>query len=303
MSKKKYNSLEQLEIDNSIINTEAKLLLVQLRNKIKVFKNLHRLSGPTFANKLYTLELLNTYRELLPQSFVIPDSLCSVQGNIEGFSMELIEGTVLSILLNDKNVDYKTKIHYLKEVGKLLDQLEKIRVNSPLDNIFINDLHDANFLIEKDTGNLRTIDLDSCKIADNKPFPSKVLSPLALLNFVDNKYQIYSKDFGMYREGYKYNYRSEFGYIYPDKNSDVYCYIIMILNFLYGANVNNMKLDEFYDYIFYLENIGVSHELIEYFIKILSNADNEIPIEALDSLTEENIGRAKKFVYSKVKGK
>lgn len=31
------------------------------------------------------------------------------------------------------------------------------------------------------------------------------------------------------------------------------CYIIMILNYLYGENVNNLSLTDFYDYLEYLE--------------------------------------------------
>ena len=303
MSKKKYNNLVDLELDSSIVNTEAKLLIANLRNKLKVFKNLHRLSGPTFANKLYTLELLDTFREYLPESFVIPDYLCSVQGSIEGFAMELVEGPVLSVYLKDHTVPLESKIHYLKEVSKLLDQLDKIRINSPLDSIYINDLHDANILIDKETKEIKVIDLDSCKIADNKPFPSKVLSPMALLNYVDNKYEIYCKNYGMYDENDKYNYRAEFGYIVPSRDTDIYCYIIMVLNFLYGYNINNLKLDEFYEYMYYLESIGIHHELIDYFIKIVSNADNELPYEELDSITEEQYYRAKKNVYNAVKDK
>ncbi len=303
MSKKKYNNLIDLELDSSIINTEAKLLIANLRNKLKVFKNLHRLSGPTFANKLYTLELLDTFREYLPESFVIPDYLCSVQGSIEGFAMELVEGPVLSVYLKDNTVPLESKIHYLKEVSKLLDQLDKIRINSPLDSIYINDLHDANIIIDKETKDIKVIDLDSCKIADNKPFPSKVLSPMALLNYVDNKYEIYSKNYGMYDENDKYNYRAEFGYIVPSRDTDIYCYIIMVLNFLYGYNINNLKLDEYYEYMYYLESIGIHHELIDYFIKIVSNADNELPYEELDSITDEQYYRAKKNVYNAVKDK
>ena len=304
MSKKKYNSLCELEFDKSIINTEAKLLIAKLRNKDKVFKNLYRTSGPTFANKLVTLELLDTFREILPHSFVIPDSLCSVQGQIVGFSEDIVEGDVLSTILSNRKVNLETQIHYLKEVGRLLEQLDRIRRNTELDSIYINDLHGANFMIEKSTGNLRTVDIDSVKIGDNKPFPSKYLSPKALFNKVDHRYNIYYKtEDEEQAEPSKYDYKGLFGYIDPDKNSDMYCYIIMILNYLLGQNINKYSLEDFYDYIYYLDKIGIDHNLIEAFYKIVNTCDNEIDIDALDTLTYEQLAKANISMYSTVKGK
>ena len=303
MSKKKYNSLCELEFDKSIINTEARLLIAKLRNKDKVFKNLFRTNGPTFGNKLYTLELLDTFREILPHSFVIPDSLCSVQGQIVGFSEDIVEGDVLSTILSNHKVNLETQIHYLKEVGRLLEQLDRIRRNTELDSIYINDLHGANFMIEKSTGNLRTVDIDSVKIGDNKPFPSKYLSPKALFNKVDHRYHVYQKTDEEQAETSKYDYKGLFGYIDPDKNSDMYCYIIMILNYLLGQNINKYSLEDFYDYIYYLDKIGINHNLIESFYKIVNTCDNEIDIDALDTLTYEQLAKANISMYSTVKGK
>jgi hypothetical protein len=303
MSKKKYEELTSLEIDPSIINTEAKLLIAKLRNKDKVFKNLYRLNGPVFGNKLYTLELLDTFKEILPHSFVMPDSLCSVQGQIKGFSMDIIDGKPLSVILDDKKIDNEIHIHYLKEVGKLLEQLSKIRQNTELDSIFINDLHSANFVVERGTGTLRTVDIDSVKIGDNRPFPSKYLSSRGLLENIVGKYNIYNKGAYTEEESKKYDYRAPFGYIDPDANSDAYCYVIMILNYLYGGNVCNMNLEEYYNYLYYLERIGIDHNLMESFYRIVSNYDNDIPIDTLDTLTGEQIGRSKQAVYKLVKGK
>lgn len=301
MSKKKYNELTALEIDSSIINTEAKLLIAKLRNKDKVFKNLYRLNGPVFGNKLYTLELLDMHKELLPKSFVVPDSLCSVQGQITGFSMDIIDGKPLSVILDNIKIDREVHLHYLKEVGRLLEQLSKIRQNTELNTIFINDLHSANFVIDNSTGELRTVDIDSCKIGDNKPFPSKYLSSRGLLENIIGKYNIYNK--GLDNNSDKYDYRAPFGYIDPDANSDAYCYVIMILNYLYGGNVCNMNLEEYYNYLYYLEKIGIDHNLMESFYRIVSNYDNDIPIETLDTLTHEQIGRSKQAIYNIVKGK
>ena len=47
-----------------------------------------------------------------------------------------------------------------------------------------------NFMVEKKTGQVRPIDLDSCKIADNKTFPAKYMTPFSLINNVEGKYNI-----------------------------------------------------------------------------------------------------------------
>ena len=40
------------------------------------------------------------------------------------------------------------------------------------------------------------------------------------------------------------------------ENSDLYCYIMVILNYLYGSNLNTtVAIEEFYEYMNYLEYI------------------------------------------------
>ena len=60
-----------------------------------------------------------------------------------------------------------------------------------------------------------------------------------------------------------------------------------------------MTTNEFYDYLNYLELIGINKELIDCFEKILLNCDNENPVEYLSSLTTNNITMANKKVYTK----
>lgn len=304
ISKKKYSELTELEITKSISNSEGRILVANLRNKIKVFKSLYRLNDDIYAEKLKTVALLDYYRDILPTSFVIPDSLCSVQGQIVGFSEDIIQGDVLSTVLSSHRVDLETQIHYLKEVGRLLEQLDSIRNKTELDTIFINDLHSANFMIERSTGDLKTVDIDSVKIGDNKPFPSKYLSPKALFNKVEHRYHVYQKtEEEKVSDTPKYDYKALFGYIDPDKNSDLYCYIIMILNFLLGDNINKYSIEDYFDYIYYLDKIGIDHNLIDAFCRIVNTCDNDIQIDALDTLTYEQVAKAHKNVYTTVKGK
>jgi hypothetical protein len=77
----------------------------------------------------------------------------------------------------------------------------------------------------------------------------------------------------------------------------------MILNFLAGTNINNFSLEEFYDYLNYLEFIGIDKNLLDSFNNIVGYGPNINIREYLDSLTSENIVRSKNNVYKKVKGK
>lgn len=169
----------------------------------------------------------------------------------------------------------------------MLNQLKYIRKTTPLKDFYINDLHESNFIANMDKGELYVIDLDSCKIGTNAPCPARYLTPSALLNNVKGKYNIVDND-------------KVPGHVVADENTDIYCYIITILNYLYGCNINNLSIDQFYNYLNYLENIGFHKELVEYFSRIVINKCNENPVNLLDSITNEQVYRAKEIVYRKL---
>ncbi len=59
---------------------------------------------------------------------------------------------------------------------------------------------------------------------------------------------------------------------------------MIILKFLYQYDVINMNPDEFYDYLEYMSDLGISKELIDIFSTILINKDNINPYEYLEEL-------------------
>ena len=162
----------------------------------------------------------------------------------------------------------------------------KIRENTDLRHFYLNDLHESNFMVNFDTKDLCVIDLDSCKISNNFCFPSRYLTKNGLLNNV-SKYNIDN-----YRHG---------SYVLANKDSDMYCYIILILNYLFGENINNISLNTFYDYLNYLEFVGIEEGLINCFRRIVSYGENVNPSEYLSTLNSKQICRAKKKVYETVK--
>lgn len=321
ISKRKFDNLKNIELPSEVVSTEANFYKFTHLGKVKVFKNLHKTSGPVFANKLFTLEMLNEYRGILPHNFVLPDSLIAVDKEIKGFDLPFVRGINLESLLASRNASNNVKIHYLKKIGDILNQLSHIRRNSQLDSIFINDLHASNFIADIKNDDLMVLDLDSCRICDSKPFPARYLTPLSLLNQVHakNKYDIYRKELigddqkpilqVMTSDSYELyycentNYRNQLGFVNSNEESDLYCYVILFLNFLYGSNISLFSLEQFYDYLYYLERIGFADELIQALIKIVTNAPNENIGPYLDTITDEQIARAHNKVYKIARNK
>lgn len=286
LSKSKFEQLEPLKLSKESTNTEGRIYDFNYRGAHKIIKKLHYESGKVFANKLYTIEMLDTYKEYLPDSFYKPDYLISVSGDIKGFTVPFVEGTNLTDILNDKSKDYKEKIYYLKKIGELLEQMHVIRKYSPLKDLYINDLHDSNFIVNEQKRQLYVIDLDSCKIANNNSSPARFLTASSLLNNVNGKYNINQDD-------------SIYAHVIADSNSDLYCYNIMILNYLYGDNVDRMSILEFYKYLNYLDDLKLNPNLLEAFGNLVINKKNINPEMYLSSLTYEQIGRSKKMIYQK----
>lgn len=286
MSKTKLNSLEPLILPKNVTSTECELFKYPYYGKEKLLKKLHRTDGIIFANKLYTIEALNANKDSMPSNFVLPESLVSINKKIEAFTMKYIKGINLSVILNNHDITYEEKIHYLKSIGRILEQMQNIRKYTNLNNFYLGYIHEDNFLVERDKQEIYIVDLDSCKIAGNKSFPGRYLTNSSLIKYNNTKYQTLSQtdDLADYK---------------IDENTDIYCYIIMILNYLYDGRVDRLSLDKFYDFINYLEDIKVNIELIECFNKIVVGGNNINPCNYLDTLTPKQVAGARRLYKKK----
>lgn len=170
ISKKKYEELTRLRLPKDVVSTEAIIYRFDYHGEDKVFKNLLKLSGVTFANKQFTLSMLDEYRDILPESFVLPDCLCTIQGKVSGFTMPYVAGVNLESYLNNKNVSNQDKLFYIAKIGEVLEQLDHIRNNSVLDSIYINDLHASNFIVDPKVKNLTNAFYKLILGADNDNF-------------------------------------------------------------------------------------------------------------------------------------
>lgn len=162
--------------------------------------------------------------------------------------------------------------------------MKNIRKFTPLNDFYLCDLHEDNFIVDIKKRELYVNDVDSVKIAGNLSFPARYLNSKALLNSTSRKYHLNEENHSLT------NYS-------VDENTDLYCYIIMILNYLYGENINNIGIEEFYNYLSYLDSLKISSKLLECFERIVSNGNNINPVLYIDTLTAGQIGQARKKIY------
>lgn len=292
LSKKRFESLEPLELNKKICNSEGKLYkFSEKRNWIKspkLLKKLYINEGETFGNKLATLtSLICNKEELSSLDIILPEKFVVVNKELSAFTMPYIENQNFAVILNDKSIPLNKKIEYFKQIGVLFESLHNFRKYSEIKDFFLNDVHEGNFIVEKSTDRIKAVDVDSCRINGNKPFPTKYLNWIYIHANLDGKYTPYSPE----REKY-----------YANENSDLFCYCIMLLNFFYGDKFYKLSLPEFYTYLQYLEDIKFPKPLLEIFAKLYTFDNNENPYEYLDELPKDFI-RAHKSVYSRVRKK
>lgn len=157
-----------------------------------------------------------------------------------------------------------------------------MRATTPLKDFYLNDIHESNFIVNFDKGELGVIDLDSSKIRNNCVFPARYASPFSFAQYDSTKYKVNERAYGN-------------GYIIPNDDSEIYCYVMTVLNFLCGGNFYQLKLNNYYDYLAYLKEVGIDKGLISTFEQIIKPRHNINPEPYLETLTNSQVKRARKF--------
>ena len=164
--------------------------------------------------------------------------------------------------------------------------MQNIRKYTNLNNFYLGDIHEDNFIVDK-AGVLRTIDLDGGKFSEDSNPVVKYLSPVSLFAKCNTpKYKIDMSN-------------PYFASYIVDENTDIYCYSIVILNYLYNGKINGVSMNEFYDFLTKMSDIGIDKELIGCFERLFDDRDNVNPCDYIDTLTPIQIKklRIKQFTY------
>ncbi len=272
ISERKFNNLERFVLPNGVFNSESELFYIDEKNKWEkrrfLLKKLNNDFGIILSNKLFTVNELITNKDIIDiPELVIPDKLVSVHGKIVGFTIPLVNGNNFGEVLSNDSISVSDKIKYFKEIGYILENMKYVRQYTLLNDFYLNDIHENNFVLNNDTGKINVVDMDSCKINNNMTMVSLRLSPFS--NIYDfNKYE---KENSMCGGCYK-----------PSYNTEMYSYIIMFLRFISNYRINEMDVSSYYAYMEYLHKLGISYELIDILASIYSEKDNVNPYLLLD---------------------
>lgn len=258
----------------SMVTSEGDIALVNDK-AIKLFR---RTSGDYFSNKLFTIHSLADDQSLKSiKELVLPEKIITIDKKIVGFTMPHVKGVTLEEYL-DSDVSIDLKINALKKVGNILEKMKELRIKNQMPDFFINDLHEKNFIVNLDSKEVSVVDLDSCSIDGNLKFGSKYLSYLTPLD-----------GFKKYKKVETFTCGADY---IPSMDTDLYCYIIMVLNFLSNIDFHKLSVEEANKYFEYLSNIGLNKELLDNISKIYSEDKNVNIADSLDYI-KEVIGKSR----------
>ena len=288
LTQNQFRRLTPFSLERGVLNTEGQIYYLdkgdwQYVNKDLLFKKPYVLEEYVLANKLVTINNLNSnvvFNTL--EELVFPKYLVAIDGVIQGFSLENKRNTSnLGIILNSKVVPMKDKLLLLKKVGILLSKVHDLQKNHV--SFVFGDLHPYNFLVDKDK-NIFAIDLDSAYFGTGVAIPSYYLSTNKYIPKMPNKYFFNQK-----------------GFSFPDLNSDLFCYNMMLINTIANKNMNSVSVENYFEYLSYLSSMGFSNELLQSFENIYTSSDNANPVDLLATIPMNRVYESGYTVFEKKK--
>lgn len=288
LTQRQVDKLKRLPLDAEISNKESIIYQTDNlpHNKVvpnTLFKYLHIKDKESMANKLFTVSMLSDYEAKLGiKELVIPQHLVSVDGQAVGFTVpEIKNATNLGVIIHDPNIPKQKKLELLKKVGELLSKttnLEKYGIH-----FYFNDLHEYNFLVDNETEDLYAIDLDSAAMTSEYPQASYYMFSNPNLGVAPNKYK-----------------SNVFGLTYPDKNTDIFCYNMIVIDTIANHKVSLLPIEEYYDYINYLRVLGFGDNLLNAFMSVYTTADNKNVSDYFDEIPKDKLSQASYAVFKAI---
>lgn len=273
LSERELKRLPELPLSNKIVNTEAKLYIYNHKDKWNYLKEIIKLyyikTDEYMSDKIYVVgQLLANLAKMDIRELVLPSSLVTVRGDLQGFSMPYVENNVnMSLLLNNPKVKLDMKIKYLREIFGILEKVEGIKELEG--KFFLGDIHEANFILDIDEQMIKAIDMDSSYINGSSISISKFLT-------MNDK---------LINNPIKYPIELETDRPIPNHNTSILSFIYMLLNSLSGDSSYRWSIEDYYEYLNYLKDLGCSRELTDSLAEVyLSNESNDFNIELLNSI-------------------
>lgn len=288
LTENQFKRLTPFRLSKDIRSTEGSFFYLDKGNwdyvrEELLFKKLYINSDTVMANKLFTISMLNSNDVFASlEEFVIPKYLVSIDGIIQGFALsEKKNVSNLGAILSSKEISLQQKLFLLEKVGLLLCKVHNLQKNNI--SFSFGDLHPYNFLVDQ-FQNLFVVDLDSSYFGTGLPLSSYYLSTNRHIDKIASKYHF-----------------SEDGMSFPDYNSDLFCYNMMILNTIAGENMNRLSLEDYYEYISYLDSLCFSDKLLQSFHNVYTASTNVNPVSFLKQIPMDRVYEAGYKVFQKKK--
>lgn len=286
---REFRKLKKIQLHPSISHSECELFIIEDKEYWKkhhtLVKQFKQTNGEYFSNKLYTIHALIDNMPILGiDELVLPSSLFAIDGEIQGYTMPFIEENFnLGVLLKSQTVSLGKKIIALQKIGHLIEKLMKLEGLEG--NFYLGDIHEGNFIFDINKGIYRAVDLDSCRIGNNRPSSAQYLSLNRKLEDFPNKYPVFQMD-------------QFISFFENNEQTTILCYIYMILNTISGVKIHELTVEEYYNYLQYLKDRGLSSELIDIFARIYTPSRNKMDIQLLSDIPGKN---AKTLTYNSFK--
>lgn len=262
LTNEQFKKLEPFNLNN-IIHTESDFYWMP-ESKIRLFKIYKNLTEEELYLKRKTIEyLIDFNNETKIYNLVVPLGIVIVDNEFRGEIQTKINGKTLTNYIYDKEIPFNKKIDKLKDVGYFIDMVKN---SNPKYNACFSDIHTDNFMIHG--GNIIVVDATSMKLYDLKGIQNFYLCQLSEMEF--EKYEVDSE-----------------GIVIPSINTDIYCYIMILLRFLSGSDLYILGEGSYFRYLDKLEKNGFDINLINSFRSIYEeDMDNINPYIYLDSLKD-----------------
>ena len=261
ISSRKLKKMEPLVLDRHVTSTEGQLYIYDHKDKwnhvVDLVKLYYRCDDEQFmASKLSAISQLIQYNDFLDMpELVLPKGLVTIDQNIEGFYMDYIENNInMATILRNKNVKLEKKLEHLKNIYILLNKL--LSIPELKNKFYLADIHEGNFIFDKDDKIIKAVDLDSAFI--NKGY-------IASSKFLTFNKKLYNNP------KYTFDY-SDIPTPIPNRNTVILSYLYMVLNTLSGSSVYRWSKSEFYSYLSYLRTKGMKSEIVDVFEKIYNDS-------------------------------
>lgn len=274
LTSEELEQLDSLNLKSYIINTESKFYLYNnklLKIYLEYFYNDYKNMEIRFN---IINDLVKFLKEINIHELVTPEKLITINGKFAGILIPRIYGKNVSAIINSTNVPLNIKIEILKQIGIILEKIKNIDSKY---NAAFADVHGDNFMVSginyqnlSDKSNIKTfgIDTEGMKFFNHTGNSNYYFGDNANLDNLDK---------------YEANYA---GLIIPSTNTDIFCYVNMILEFIAKDNEFHLKnIDEFKRYLDYLDKLDFDGKLLEAFASIYKeDTPNISPLPYLDTI-------------------